>query len=268
MAWVAVAWPILAVVAAVALLVVGIVILWKKSSTFRAVVLGTWAAIKSAAQAAARVVKVVWSATWRAISSAGRAMGAAVRAVFNAVRGAISAVVSAVARLIGRIRSIRVPGVIRSAFSAIRDTIGNVISRVGDLISKLRGITVPGAVKSALNAIKDAANAVVTAIQNIINKLQSIPTPHINWPSPPKWLGKVIPGGLLAPAPPVAPGPAPLGRYVAPTGRSGRLTGRAVATGSSGPTIVVQGALDPEAVARQIQRLLGGHTRRMGGAAA
>jgi hypothetical protein len=266
MTWIAVAWPILAVVAAVALLVVGVIILWKKSQTFRTIVLGTWNAIKTAALATGRAIKSAWSAVWRAISAAGRAMGAAVRATFNAVKGAIGSVVSAGQRLISKLRNIKVPGVIKSAFDTIRNTIGLVITKVGDLISKLRNISVPGAIKSALNAIKTAADNVVDAIQNIVNWIKNIPTPHINWPSPPKWLDKVIPGSLSAGVP-GATGRAATARYVAPTGRSGRLAGRATLN-IPGPTIVVQGALDPEGVARQINRILGGHTRRMGGAAA
>jgi len=267
-AWVAATWPILAVVAAVALLVVGIIILWKKSQTFRAIVLGTWNAIKSAALAVARAVKTAWTATWRAITTAGKAMGAAARSVFNAVRSAINSVISMGQKLIAKLRSIKVPGVIKSAFDTIRTTIGYVISKVGDLINKLRNLSVPGAIKTALNGIKNAADDVVNAIQRIVDWIKNIPTPSINWPSPPKWLDKVIPGSLSAGVP-GTPGPAPLGRYAAPTGRSGRLAGRGVtASVVPGPTIVIQGALDPEGVARQIQRILGGHTRRMGGAAA
>ena len=45
-------------------------------------------------------------------------------------------------------------------------------------------------------------------------------------------------------------------------GRSGRAGGQP--TGSAGVTIVVNGALDPEAVARQIRRILAGHGARTG----
>jgi enoyl-CoA hydratase/carnithine racemase len=42
-------------------------------------------------------------------------------------------------------------------------------------------------------------------------------------------------------------------------------TGRAASTSAApGPTIIVNGAIDPEATARQIRRVLAGHDRRMG----
>ena len=89
--------------------------------------------------------------------------------------------------------------------------------------------------------------------------------PHIDWPSPPSWLSKVIPGSFAAPSARVAG----VGTYAAPTGRAASVGARVAVRGTGGgPTIVIQGALDPEAVARQIQRLMGGHTRRMGGAVA
>ena len=64
-AWVSVLWPILAVIAAVLLVVGAVVLLWKKSETFRTIVLAVWAAIKSAAQAAGRAMVAVWTACQR-----------------------------------------------------------------------------------------------------------------------------------------------------------------------------------------------------------
>jgi phage-related protein len=259
-AWIGVAWPILAVIAAVALLVFGIKKLWNTSTTFRTVVLGVWGAVKSAASTAARVIKVVFLAAWRVISTAARAVGSVVRSVFNAVRGAVNAVTSTVGKLIGRIRGIKVPGVIKSAFDAVKSAIGRVIETAGNLIGKLKGIKVPGTVKTALDAIKGAADRVLNVIQSIINWLGNIPTPHINWPSPPKWLDKVIPGSFAAPSP-MGRTVAGVGTYAAPTGRSARAVTPA---SSGGITINITGAVDPEATARQVRRLLGGHDRRMG----
>ena len=260
--------PIMLAVLAIMALVVALTIAYQRSATFRAIVDGLWKSIKSGAMAAGRIVKSIWTSTWNAISKAAQAVGNAARSAFRAVQTAINAVINAGQKLIAKLRSIKVPGVIKSAFDTIRNAISNVISKVGDLISKLRNISVPGAIKTALNAIKTAADNVVDAIKNIVDWIRDIPTPSINWPSPPKWLDKVIPGSLSAGLP-GTPGPAPLGRYVSPTGRSGRLTGRAITPVlAPGPTIVIQGALDPEGVARQVQRLMGGHIRRMGGAVA
>ena len=57
--------PIFLVVAAVVLLVAGIVLLWKRSKTFRNIVLGMWDAIKKAASAVANWVKRVWTEAHR-----------------------------------------------------------------------------------------------------------------------------------------------------------------------------------------------------------
>lgn len=224
-----------------------------------------WAAVTGAAKASARWVQNVWKSAMSAVSRAARAVANVARSAFNAIKGAISSVIAFAGRLVARLRSIRVPGAIRSAFNAIRSVIGAVIAAVGRLIGRLHAIRVPGAIVSALHAIKSAAEGVAAAVGRLVSKLQSIRAPHIEWPKPPSWFGKLKPGSNMY-VPPPAPA---VGRYAAPTGRSSRVAGHALTpTGSPGPTIVIQGALDPEGVARQIQRLMGGHQRRMGHAVA
>jgi len=294
-AWIAAIWPILLIVAAVAAVIAIVVVLWKKFPPFRNAVIAVWTAIRTAAVATARAIASAWNATlnalksawnavrsvavaasravsaaWRSvlrgISAAGRATSSALKSAWNAVKSATQSVISVVQKLIARIRSIKVPGAIRSAFHAIAGVISGVISKVSSLISKLRGIKVPAGIAGALNAIRSAADQLANAIGRIVSKISSIRAPHIDWPSPPSWFGKLKPKGLAFTPPGVAT--PQTSAYVAPTGRSGRMAGRAVAPAAPGPTIVVNGALDPEAVARQIQRILGGHSRRMGHAAA
>lgn len=52
--------------------------------------------------------------------------------------------------------------------------------------------------------------------------------------------------------------------YAAPATRGVARAPAARAVAPSGPTVVVNGALDPDAVARQIKLILGGHARRTG----
>jgi hypothetical protein len=51
---------------------------------------------------------------------------------------------------------------------------------------------------------------------------------------------------------------------VAPAVSSARAVAPAAAASSGGINITVNGAIDPEATARQIRRILAGHDRRMG----
>ena len=80
---------------------------------------------------------------------------------------------------------------------------------------------------------------------------------RIKFPKLPSWL----PGDFMQKS-----GPAPAGirrRFAAPGVATMSAAGR---TGTSAPIVVnVTGALDPDAVARQIQRILGGRSRRVGG---
>jgi phage-related protein len=282
-AWVAAIWPILLVVAAVALVVAAIVILWKKSATFRSIVLGVWSAIKTAVMATWRVIaaggkafyaaaravfsgirsavgavanaiKAIWKAVWLAASLYVKAYVLVARTVFNLLKAAVGFVVDKVSALIKKIAGIKVPGAIKSAFDTIRSAVERAISKVGDIIAKIRNISVPGAIKSAFDAIAGAAEKIVGFIHDIASAIGNIPTPHINWPSPPKWLDKIMPG-MVAPPPPVP------GAVGTPRVRARAGVGSSVAA----PVVInVNGALDPDAVARQIRRLLASHDRRVG----
>jgi len=291
-AWIAAAWPILAVVAAVALVVVAIVVLWKKCAWFRNAVKAVWNAIKTAALAAWRAIiaggkamlnglkagwralgaaaKSVWNAikasakaTWDGIKAAARVMGSAVRAVWQGLKSAVKTVIdwikAAWRAVMASVKSTAQTYInaVKTVINGVKSVVSDVVGKVRELISAMRGIKVPGAVQSALNSIKSAIDTVIGKVQDLIHWLSNIPTPHISWPSPPKWLDKVMPG--MAPVPPV-PGTAAYAAPAVPGARAGTTT-RAAA---GGITINVTGALDPEATARQIKRILAGHDRRVG----
>lgn len=234
-AWAAALWPILLVVAAVAAVVAIVVLLWKRSQTFRTIVLAVWGAVKAGAQAMGRAIVAVWNAVrtagaavvsflkgvWQVLWGALRAYAnlylSAVRAVWTGIRTAASAVV----------------GWLKTAWSGVWDTLKAAARTAGTVLS------------DPFNAVKAAVEAVIKAVQSLISWLGKIKIPKINLPN--------IPG---------------VGRAAAPAGLTSpgvRSLGTTRATGGSvGPTIIVQGAMDPEAVARQIQRLLSGHERRIG----
>jgi hypothetical protein len=66
---------------------------------------------------------------------------------------------------------------------------------------------------------------------------------------------------------PTAPPPAAPGLYGSPTLSPTAMAGGAAAAAqsSTGPTIIIQGAVDPDSTARQIKGILGGRERRTAG---
>jgi hypothetical protein len=291
----AVLWPILLVVAAVAALAIGFTLLWKKSALFRTVVTATWNAVRAGAQAAARGVASAWKGTWAFLSAAAKVTGAVVRGVMSGIRAAVSAVsgfvraawrltwsvasayvrtyltiirvvLSAVRGIVSTVASwiktrfssawaavkagaSAVAGPVRSAFNNVKDAVADAIGKVRDLIDVLGNIKVPGAVVSAVNAIKSAVSGAISAVRSLIGWLSRIRVPKISLPGKKSVAGKAVPM-VVTPRTPGVPMP---GGGVSRT-----------APASAGISITINGAVDPEAVARQLQRILSGHDRRVG----
>lgn len=256
-AWLSAAGPILLVVAAVALVVAAIVILWKKSQTFRNVVLAVWNAIKTAAAAVGNVLKTIWRAVFLALTVYVRTYLSVVRVVWSAIRSAASTLVgwlksgwralwsgiSAMARTYASV----VKGVWQAIRSAASTVVGAVKSAWSGVWSTLKSAArgVESALSAPFHAVQSAINAVIGAVQNLIGWLSRIHVPHISLPHI---------GGLGAKSAPV-----PVGVRTASLG-----VGARAGAGGAVVNINVTGALDPEAVARQIARLLEGHGRRVG----
>jgi hypothetical protein len=106
-------------------------------------------------------------------------------------------------------------------------------------------------VKTVINGVKSAIDAVIGAVDSLISKLRNIKVPKIHIPGLPKALQpssvSPTPAGLLGATPRVA-----------------RPAARASSSGGGSVIINVTGAIDPEATARQIRRVLDGHSRRVG----
>jgi phage-related protein len=253
--------PIALVIIAVVALVAVFVLLYKKSETVRNIVNAVWAAIRTGAQAAGAVVKAVWDAVFDAVSAYVRAYWAVVQFVFQAIRAAATAVAGAVREAWSNLwEALKTAGraaqeVLAAVFRAVRDVANPIATGIRDAWANLWGalrsaVAGLGALLSApFQTMKAAVDAVVGAVQNLINWLRNIKVPKINLPGPLS--------ALAAPAPAVAAGQA-----AAPRVPGGHASPRA--GGSGGINIVVNGALDPEATARQIRRILAGHDRRVG----
>lgn len=186
-AWTAVQWalnaamsanPIGLVVAAIAVLVAGIILLWKHSETFRTIVLAVWAAIKVAITAVVnwfmgtawpiikrvidfiigyykflwQVTKAVWTAIWNVI-----------KAIFNAIVADVKAKIATIKSIINGIKTII--AVIRNAFTNAKNAAVNMLV---NLINFVRSI--PGKITSALGNLGNLLyNKGKQIIQGFIN---------------------------------------------------------------------------------------------------
>jgi phage-related protein len=103
------------------------------------------------------------------------------------------------------------------------------------------------------DALKGAIDAVSDAIDTLIGWIGKI-----HFPSVPGWVDRLNPFTKSAPA-------SAAGTSVTSRGLGAAVPiRRGTAAAGAGITINVNGALDPESVARQIQRIMAGHDRRMG----
>ena len=141
--------------------------------------------------------------------------------------------------------------IVDAAFRVVSDA----IKTAWEWIKKLADI-IGGALVSAWQVVKKAAEIyfdIVTApLRLLIDLIQKVVDwlGRIKWPSPPDWLSKVgsALGGVFGHAAPAVPmGRAGVGALAAPS-----------------VSITVNGALDPDAVARQIRRVFDVADRRSG----
>jgi phage-related protein len=198
------------------------------------------------------------------------------RTVFSAIKAAIQFVIDKgrdlVAFLRGTLNAMfrTVRQVARTAFNGVKAALGFVIDKATALYNYLAdtlepvfsligdtAATVLGAITTAFDGIASAVETVVGWVQSLIDFLGDIPVPHIDWPSPPGWLDAINPFSAVLRPPMPSPAPMPRGRAAG--------AGSAVSASAGGITINVTGALDPDAVARQIDRIIRGRARRVGG---
>ena len=155
--------------------------------------------------------------------------------------------------------------------TAIRDAVGWVIDKLNVLWGWLTN-NLGDAWSRSFNTAKWFLTAIRDAIQWIIDKVNALigVIANIKFPSPPGWLKSAagFVGGIFkaTPAPPpvfVRPN-----RYsvASATRRAlGARRSRMAGTAGGGVTINVNGALDADSVARQVERLLVGRQRRLSG---
>jgi hypothetical protein len=143
----------------------------------------------------------------------------------------------------------RVGEIGKKAFDAIAKAAGVVVDKVTDIVKWIGKFLFPAGFETTVDAVKEAFSKMAGFIEDAVGWIAKI-----SFPSPPKWMTDLIPGGNSA-----TPGAAP----ALATGRS--LTPGTTSTGGPSIVINVNGALDPESVARQIRRLLSASDHRTGG---
>ena len=179
-------------------------------------------------------------------------------------------------RLVPALRAALTPALnqARAAFTSLKismDKLGVTNKQVTQLLKALTAaaltplvVTLNAAAAAARALAKwfeitaTAARAVADAAKSVVSWLGRIKAPTINWPKPPSWIPGIGGKSITVPA------PARLGGLTraAATAPAGRAT-----QSQGGIVINVTGALDPEAVARQIRAILISHSRRVGSVA-
>lgn len=155
--------PISLVVLAIVALVAIFVIAWKKSETFRSIVIGAWNGIKTAAVAVFGFLKgfitAVWNGIKAVISGAVRAVLAIVRAVWNGIKAVTSTVWN---------------GIKNAVATAIRFVV--TIVRTQITIAKTVVSTAWNAVKTGTtrvwNGIKDAVRTAISKVVEFVRGLK------------------------------------------------------------------------------------------------
>jgi len=252
--------PIGLIVIAVIALVAAIILLWKKSTTFRNVVTAVFNAVKSVAVAAFNAIKNAGATVFNWLRSNWPLLlailtgpvGLAVLAIarnWDKIKQGFQSVKERLSTIASNLHDI-----LTKPFDAAATAVRAVSTAVDSMIGWFKKIVSPGTAWYApFDTAKTAVNSVITAVRSLISWLGKIKVPKIKFPS--------LPGfGRAAPSTATVPTATGLARTpVVPF--VGAPSTRATGTG---PTIIVNGALDPEAVARQIERILSGHTRRVG----
>lgn len=180
--------PIGLVVAAIALLVAGFIYAWKNSSKFRAILIGSWNAIKTAAVAIFGFLKNVFlkfTPVGQIISNWGRIKSAA-SSIFGAVKGFVSRALNTIKSIFlnftpvgqviknwGAIKSGAV-SIFNGVVSFIRGIPGKAVSALSSLGSRLTGvITGINLFSAGSRLIQGLADGVSSKIQSVIDKVSA-----------------------------------------------------------------------------------------------
>jgi len=302
--WTAIQWlwnaamsanPITIIIIAIIALIAAIVLIATKTTWFQDIWAAVWGFIVGIASAAWNAITAAASAAIAWLASVWESLKAAVAAVWEWIQNAVQVVLAVIVAIVQGYINIYVSiwetivdavefvwNWIKTAISAALGFILGIVQReingiiriwesikaaVGAVWDWLKETATKAldAILKPVEAVKSAFDNVVDAIRNVIDWLGRIKIPDVLSKA-----GDLI-GGLFGRS--AAPAAASRGTVAAvgAGGAGARAFGAAPSLSSlassspNGVTIVVQGALDPVAVARQIRTILGADQRRRAG---
>lgn len=198
-----------------------------------------------------------------------------VSSVINNVIGTVNRIRGTVAAVIGVVRSYWAMGfnyvrsIVSSVISSVLSTIGRISSFVGSVIRNIQSVFAGGfnfmrsVAQGAINGVIGAINGISNAVSNAISWVRNL----FNMGGMPGWLSQVLGMGgtgfeFTGAFAPVA---GELG--IGATGGSSLgsvFSGRASAPVVNNYSITVNGAIDPQSVAKQIKSILNKDAQRSG----
>ena len=238
--------PIVLVIAAIVAVVAAVIYLMVTSEDFRNTVIAMWEAVAGAAAACWQAVKSAAVAVFDWLTGAIRSVGDFIQGVWDTILSGASTAWDAIKAVV-----VAVWDGIKSAISGVADWILGIWDKI-----KSTAVACWDAIKGAVNALLTPFRAVKDAVQWLIDKLKMAWDWAVKVISKIPFVGGMIGGsaatvtaagyGVAAPVPAAS-------------------AGWAAARTGGGINITVQGALDPVAVADQIEQLLLKHRRRTRG---
>lgn len=204
--------PIGLIIIGIVALVVAIVILWKKSETFRRIVTAAWTAIKVAAVAVFNYLKIYLMAVWASIKviftvgvNALKAIWGGIKwlwtkavEIFNAVKAAIATALGWVrAKIASAVQGVlSVWGRITELAGKTREVFGQVLSYIGGLPGRFLDIG-KRIIQGLIDGVKSAIGGLTGLFKGITDKIPK-------WKGPPRKdanllrdNGKLIMQGLI-----------------------------------------------------------------------
>lgn len=162
--------PVGLIIAAVAALGVGLVLLWKKSKTFRTIVIGVFNAVKNGVMAAVNKIKTTLVA-W------GTAIKLVVTVAFNKIKQAIVGTLNGIRRTIsGWVRAVtglwrnhqnQVVNVVRALFNHLKLIFGPQLALIRGTVRVVSRL-MHGDWRGALQAMRETARNVLRALVNLV----------------------------------------------------------------------------------------------------
>ncbi|MFW0784503.1 hypothetical protein AAFP35_08260 [Gordonia sp. CPCC 206044] len=238
-----------------------------------------WQGVVTAFQVSVAWLKGVWDGFVNAMIAAWNWIKSAAIAVWNGIKAAVAVAIGFIQAVMDGFRGVAsavwngIKAVAVAVWNGIKSAVTTVINTIKGVFNTLKsvGTSVWNAIKGAVDTVKGAIEGVVNAIKSVISWIG-----NIHFPSPPGWMTSLFssPGAEFTFQPPsafrflpegfqtfAARGPeltaaSTLGISPSDFARWGAGAGR-TEVNNTNINIRIEGALDPIAVGRQVESVLG-----------